>query len=160
MNGCYIRALSAEKFHQLALPYYTDMPQGIDLEALSRALQPRVETLGQIAEQIDFVKSLPDYSLELYNNKKMKTDTEVAKSVMPKIKEVLSNQTNWNNDALFEALKALAESLGVKNGQILYPARIALSGKETTPGGATELAVVLGKEESLKRIDIAMAKLG
>lgn len=160
MNGCYIRALSAEKFHQLALPYYADMPQGIDLEALSRALQPRVETLGQIAEQIDFIKSLPDYSLELYSNKKMKTDTEVAKSVMPKIKEVLSNQTNWNNEALFEALKALAESLGVKNGQILYPARIALSGKETTPGGATELAVVLGKEESLKRIDIAMAKLG
>lgn len=160
MNGCYIRALSAEKFHQLAQPYYTDMPDNIDLEALSRTLQPRVETLGQISEQIDFIKSMPDYSLELYSNKKMKTDSEVAKSVMPKIKEVLSSQNNWSNEALFEALKSLAESLGVKNGQVLYPARIALSGKETTPGGATELAVILGKTETINRIQNAIVKLG
>ena len=160
MNGCYIRAFSAEKFHQLAQPYYTDMPDNIDLEALSRTLQPRVETLGQISEQIDFIKSMPDYSLELYSNKKMKTDSEVAKSVMPKIKEVLSSQNNWSNEALFEALKSLAESLGVKNGQVLYPARIALSGKETTPGGATELAVILGKTETINRIQNAIVKLG
>ena len=89
----------------------------------------------------------------------MKTDANVAKEVMPAIKEILSTQQDWSNDALFESLKALAEKLGVKNGQVLYPARIALSGKETTPGGATELAVILGKEESLRRIDAALAKL-
>ena len=159
MNGCYIRALSPEKFHKLASPYYQGMPLGVDQEALSRALQPRVETLGQIAEQTDFIRQLPDYSLDLYTNKKMKTDANVAKEVMPAIKEVLSAQQDWSNDALFESLKALAEKLGVKNGQVLYPARIALSGKETTPGGATELAVILGKEESLRRIDAALAKL-
>ncbi len=159
MNGCYIRALSAEEFHKLALPYYDDIPANVNLEALSRTLQPRVETLAQITEQIDFIKSLPEYSLELYSNKKMKTDAEVAKNVLPKIKEILSSQADWNNEALFERLKALAEELGVKNGQILYPARIALSGKETTPGGATELAVILGKEESLNRLDIAIRKL-
>ena len=92
-------------------------------------------------------------------NKKMKTDALVAKANLPAVREVLSGQSEWNNEALFESLKALAEKLGVKNGQILYPARIALSGKETTPGGATEIAVILGKEETLKRLDNAIQKL-
>jgi glutamyl-tRNA synthetase len=90
----------------------------------------------------------------------MKTDVEVAKKVLPLIKEVLLNQEEWNNDALFTSLKALAEAHEMKNGQILYPARIAFSGLETTPGGATELAVVLGKDECLKRIDDAIKKIG
>ena len=89
----------------------------------------------------------------------MKTDIEVARKALPLIKEVLAAQTEWNNDVLFTALKALAEANGMKNGQILYPARIAFSGRETTPGGATELAVVLGKDECLRRIDTAIAKL-
>lgn len=159
MNGCYIRALSPEKFHELALPYYEDMPSYIDKTALSQTLQPRVETLGQIAEQIDFIKELPEYSLELYNHKKMKTDAEVAKSSLAEVYKVLETQQEWTNESLFETLKALAEKLGVKNGQILYPARIALSGKETTPGGATEIAVILGKAETLHRIDVALTKL-
>lgn len=160
MNGCYIRALSTEEFHKLALPYYAEIPSNVDLDALSRSLQPRVEILGQIAEQIDFIKKLPDYSIDLYCNKKMKTDVDVAKSVLPKIKDTLIMQNDWNNDALFECLKSLAEESGVKNGQVLYPARIALSGKETTPGGATELAVILGKEETIRRLDFAISKLG
>lgn len=159
MNGCYIRALTPEKFHQLAMPYYQDMSEEVNLEALSHTLQPRVETFGQIAEQTDFIRALPDYSLDLYVNKKMKTDVAVAKSVMPEIREVLAVQQDWSNDALFASLKALAEKLGVKNGQVLYPARIALSGKETTPGGATEIAVILGQKETLRRIDSAIAKL-
>ena len=122
-------------------------------------MQPRIETFGQIAEQVDFIKELPDYTPELFVNKKMKTDIEVARKALPLIKEVLAAQTEWNNDALFTALKALAEANGMKNGQILYPARIAFSGRETTPGGATELAVVLGKDECLRRIDKAMDRL-
>lgn len=159
MNGVYIRNLSSEEFYRLAEPYLADMPENVDKKALALVLQPRVETLGQIREQTDFIKELPDYAPELYVNKKMKTDIEVAKAVLPAIKEVLSKQTEWNNDALFAALKSLAEAKGLKNGQVLYPARIALSGKETTPGGATELAVVLGQEESLRRIDKAINKL-
>ena len=159
MNGVYIRNLSSEEFYRLAEPYLADLPSNVDKKALALVLQPRVETLGQIREQTDFIKELPDYAPELYVNKKMKTDIEVAKAVLPAIKEVLSKQTEWNNDALFAALKSLAEAKGLKNGQVLYPARIALSGKETTPGGATELAVVLGREESLRRIDKAINKL-
>ena len=160
MNGCYIRALPEDEFHQLVLPYYADMPNGINLQMLSKALQPRIETLGQIAEQIDFVKTLPDYDVELFCNKKMKTDPLVAKRVLPEILAVLEKQADWNNESLFEALKSLAEKLEVKNGQVLYPARIALSGKETTPGGATELAVILGRDETLRRINTAIEKLG
>lgn len=159
MNGVYIRNLSAEDFYKHVEPYLADMPAGVDKKALAAALQPRIETFGDVAGQVDFVKELPDYSTDLFVNKKMKTDVEVAKEVLPLIKEVLAKQSEWNNDALFTVLKALAEEKGLKNGQILYPARIAFSGKETTPGGATELAVVLGKEECLKRIDAAIAKL-
>jgi glutamyl-tRNA synthetase len=160
MNGVYIRNLSEEDFYKRALPYFNDLPEGTDTYALARALQPRIETLVQIADQIAFVKEVPDYSEELYINKKMKTDIEVAKKALPLIKEVLLAQTEWTNDALFASLKALAEANEMKNGQILYPARIAFSGLETTPGGATELAVVLGKDECLKRIDAAIKKLG
>lgn len=159
MNGVYIRNLSAEEFYRLAEPYLADMPANVDKRALAAALQPRIETFGQIAEQVDFIKELPDYTPELFINKKMKTDIEIARKALPLIKEVLAVQTEWNNDALFTALKALAEANGMKNGQILYPARIALSGRETTPGGATELAVVLGKDECLRRIDKAITKL-
>lgn len=159
MNGVYLRNLTAEEFYKKALPYMTELPGNVDKKALASALQPRVETLAQISEQIDFIKELPDYPMELYANKKMKTDIEVAKQVLPLIKETLSNQTAWDNDSLFAVLKSLAESNGLKNGQILYPARIALSGKETTPGGATELAVILGKDESVCRIEKAITKL-
>ncbi len=160
MNGMYIRALPAEKFHELALAYYADLPVFVNQTALSATLQPRVETLGDIPAQIDFIKAVPDYSPELYSNKKMKTDADVAKQNLPAIRNVLAEQNVWTNEALFDTLKALAEKLGVKNGQVLYPARIALSGKETTPGGATEIAVILGKEETLRRLDEAIAKLG
>ncbi len=159
MNGVYIRNLSAEDFYKQVEPYLADVPTAVDKQALASSLQPRIETFGQIAEQIDFIKALPDYSTELFVNKKMKTDVEIAKVALPLIKERLNAQTEWTNDALFASLKALAEEKGLKNGQILYPARIAFSGKETTPGGATELAVVLGKDECLKRIDTAIAKL-
>ena len=160
MNGVYIRNLSEEDFYAHAEKYFAELPVATDKKALAKALQPRIETFAQIAEQIAFVKELPDYSAELYVNKKMKTDVEVAKIALPLIKDVLTKQNEWTNGALFASLKALAEEKQMKNGQILYPARIAFSGLETTPGGATELAVVLGKDECLKRIDKAIEKLG
>lgn len=161
MNGCYIRTMDKKEFHRLALPYYEKaLTRPVNLEFLSEVLQPRIEVLGDIPAQIDFVENVLDYTTELYNNKKMKTDAEAAAKNLVEARKVLQNSVEWNNEALFAELKALAETLGVKNGQILYPLRIALSGKETTPGGATELAVILGKEEALKRIDTALAKLG
>lgn len=161
MNGCYIRALSSEAFHEMALPFYQQViARQINLKVLSEVLQPRIEVLGDIPTQIDFFENISDYELDLYTNKKMKTDADVAKKTLALSAEVLSQQTLWNNEALFEALKAMAEKETIKNGQVLFPVRVALSGRETTPGGATELAVILGKEETLKRIEAALKKLG
>ena len=114
--------------------------------------------MGEIPAQIDFIENTLSFSNDLYANKKMKTDAAVAQNSLAETRKVLAQAADWSNQGLFDALKALAEKLGVKNGQILYPLRIALSGKETTPGGATEIAVVLGKDETLRRIDEALAK--
>lgn len=161
MNGCYIRELSAEKFHELALPYYEKyLTRKLDLRLLSSVLQPRVETLNDIVVQTDFLEKMPDYDLALYTNKKMKTDAEVAKKTLTLVLPALKEVADWNNSGLFEQLKNLAAANGLKNGQVLYPLRIALSGKETTSGGATEIAAILGKDETLLRIENALKKLG
>ncbi|MBR5483049.1 MAG: glutamate--tRNA ligase [Alphaproteobacteria bacterium] len=161
MNGCYIRELSAEKFHELAMPYYEKhLTRKLNLELLSSVLQPRIETLKDIVSQTDFFENMPEYSLELYINKKMKTDEEVAKKTLALSIEVLKTVDDWKNEVLFEQLKNLAVANELKNGQVLYPLRIALSGKETTSGGATEIAAILGKEETLNRIEKALQKLG
>ena len=102
---------------------------------------------------------MPEYDLELYTNKKMKTDVDIAKKTLALSLPALESVSDWSNENLFEQLKNLAAANELKNGQILYPARIALSGKATTPGGATELAVVLGKAETLNRLHAAIAKL-
>lgn len=160
MNGCYIRALPFEEFHKLAMPFYEQtLSRKVDLVELSHVLQPRVETLNDVANQIGFIETLPDYSTELYINKKMKTDEEIAKNSLVETRKILAEVKDWNNENLFNVLKSLAETLGLKNGQILYPLRIAVSGLETTPGGATELSVVLGQAETLARIDEGIKKL-
>ncbi|MFQ8668250.1 MAG: glutamate--tRNA ligase [Alphaproteobacteria bacterium] len=160
MNGCYIRALPAEEFHKLAQPFYRQvLTRRVNEEELSKVLQSRIEVLNDIPAQIDFIEQVPEFPTELYSNKKMKSDAEIAKTSLAYAAEALEKQADWSNEALFETLKALAAEKGLKNGQILYPVRIALSGKETTPGGATELAVVLGKEETLNRIRTALSKL-
>ena len=162
MNGCYIRALSAEKFHELAMPYYQKyLTRAVNLQFLSTVLQPRLETLNDIASNIDFIETLPKYDLSLYQNQKMKTDEAVAKTCLTAALQVLKDvpENNWTNEHLFETLKALALEKGLKNGQVLYPVRIALSGKQTTPGGATELAVILGKNETINRLEYALTLL-
>lgn len=160
MNGCYIRNLSAEDFHKLALPYYKDLEnKNIDLFFLSKVLQPRIEVLNQITEQTDFLAKMPEYDVSLYENKKMKTNPEIAAKALQIVLPILENVTDWTNENLFNTLKETAVANEMKNGQILYPVRIALSGKETTPGGATELAHILGKDETLKRIKAAVSKL-
>ena len=123
-------------------------------------MQPRVETFADIAAQTDFLVKMPEYDLSLYENKKMKTDRAVAANALKLAAARLPEIAEWNNENLFESLKVLAAENGLKNGQILYPLRIALSGRETTAGGATEIAAVLGRQETLARIAAASAKLG
>ena len=160
MNSCYIRNLEVADFHKLAMPYYEKcLTRKANLEFLSSVLQKRVETLAEICPQIDFIEQMPEYDTTLYQNKKMKTDEQIAKTSLELAVDVLEKTYTWTNESLFETLKSLAENNGLKNGQVLYPIRIALSGKETTPGGATELAVILGKEETVNRIKQAIEKL-
>lgn len=156
MNGCYIRALPFEEFHKLANKEYdTFLTRKVNREALSRVLQPRIETLKDIAEVAGFIETLAPYGKELFVNKKMKTDETIAKSSIELAVPHLEALEEWTNESLFECLKNVAVVNGLKNGQVLYPVRIALTGLETTPGGASEIAEVLGKEETLRRLKIA-----
>ena len=159
MNGCYIRNLSAEEFDVMARPYYEHIKRPINAQALSAVLQPRIEVLNQIPAQIEFLQQVPAYDIALYENKKMKTTPEVAKHGLELALAALQGVNDWSNENLFNVLKETATTNELKNGQILYPVRIALSGLETTPGGATELAVILGKDETLARIKAALQKL-
>lgn len=153
MNGCYIRALPFEQFHKLACKEYdTFLTHEVNREELSKVLQPRIETLKDIPVVASFIEKLPEYSEELFINKKMKTDVEIARRSLALAVPALEALTDWTNESIFEALKNVAVANGLKNGQVLYPVRIALTGLETTPGGASEVAAVLGKNETLSRL--------
>ena len=160
MNGEYIRKLSVEAFTEAAMPYYRQaVKREIDYNMLSSLLHDRTEKFSDIPEQIDFIDAVPDYGNDLYVNKKMKTNEENSKQSLEAILPVLEGVDSWTHDAIHDALFALIEKLGVKNGVVLYPLRVALSGKKFTPGGGVELAELLGKEESIARIKAAIEKL-
>lgn len=162
MNGEYIRKASAEEFHRLVLPYLKALgfSETIDLQKVSRLIQPRTEVLGEIGENLGFLKALPDYDLTLFVHKKSKTTMENAYAHLIKAYGVLEGLAEWTQEALHQALFELVESLGVKNSLVLWPVRIAVSGQLVTPGGAIELLDLLGREESLRRIRIGMDRLG
>ena len=153
MNGCYIRALDFDSFHKLAeVEYNKFLTCEVNRIELSKVLQPRIETLNDIKEVACFIESMPEFSEELFVNKKMKTDVEIAKNSLKLVYPYLEKLDVWTNESLFECMKNVALDNGLKNGQVLYPVRIALTGLETTPGGASEIASILGKEETLKRL--------
>jgi len=161
MNGEYIRKLPLEEFHKLAVPYYKSSIQNenVDLYKISKILQVRTEVLTSIPEKVQFFNSLPEYDISLYIHKKMKTDLDISYTSLKAALEVLENLDNWNEQTLHDTLIGLANKLGIKNSQLLWPVRIAISGLEVTPGGAIEIADILGKEETIKRIKIGLEKL-
>jgi glutamyl/glutaminyl-tRNA synthetase len=144
----------------LALPYYEELDgTTVDLLKLSKLLQQRTEVLGEIPEKIDFLADFPEYDVAMYVNKKMKTNLPDSLENLKKVREVLAEVDTWEFETMHDSLFALVNTMGVKNGQILWPLRCAVSGKDVTPGGGVELAELMGKEESLRRIDIGIAKL-
>ncbi|MBQ7278338.1 MAG: glutamate--tRNA ligase [Clostridia bacterium] len=160
MNGEYIRKLSPEAFTAQAMPYYEKA--GIDTgraDILARILQPRVEVFTQIPDMVDFLAALPEYEVDLFTNKKSKTNPDVAREVLDMVIPVLANLPDWQEETVHAALMNLAAEKGLKNGTLLWPVRIALAGKAVTPGGAIEIALLLGKEESLKRLKAGREKL-
>ena len=154
LNGEYIRKLSPEAFYEKALPYLKEAikNENIDLTKVASLLHDRCEKLMDIPEQLDFIDALPEYTPELYCHKKMKTNEENSLTSLQAILPVLEGISDWSFDVLHEALFALIEKLEVKNGLILWPLRVAVSGKAFTPGGGLELAEILGKEETIARV--------
>ncbi len=160
MNAEYVRRLTPEQFTEHALPYYEKA--GVSAEhadLLARILQQRTEVFTQIPEMLDFIPKLPDYDAELFTNKKSKTNPEIAKHVLEIAIEALDALPAWEEQPIHDTLLGLAEKEGMKNGTMLWPVRIALAGKQVTPGGAIEIAILLGREESMRRLHIGLDKL-
>jgi len=160
-NATYLRALSAEDFYQGAEPYLrraVTKPE-IDIARIAPLIQPRCETWADIAPQVDFFDALPAYDTALYCHKKMKTDEKNSLEALRAVLPVLEGLAPWTPESIHDALIALAAQLALKNGQILWPVRTAVSGKAVTPGGAAELCHILGKEETLRRLRQGIAQL-
>ncbi|HOG01562.1 MAG: Glutamate--tRNA ligase [Firmicutes bacterium ADurb.Bin248] len=161
MNAEYIRRLAPEQYTKEALPWYERAGvAGMDLEVLRRILQPRTEVFGQLPEMVDFLVKLDEgYDIELFTNKKSKTDAEVSRAVLDMVLPALAALPDWTEAALHDALIGMAEANGMKNGTLLWPVRIALAGRAVTPGGAIEIAYLLGRDEALRRLALGRQKL-
>ena len=161
MNGEYIKAMDFDKFYERALPYLKEViSRELDLNKIAEMVKTRIEVFPDIKDLVDFFQEVPEYDSAMYVHKKMKTTEESSLTVLQEILPVLEKQDEYTNDALYETLVTFAKEKGYKNGYVLWPIRTALSGKQMTPAGATEILEVLGKEESVKRIQAAIEKLG
>ena len=157
MNGEYLKAMDFDKFYELAEPYIKKViTKDYDLKKVASLIKSRIEILPDIKDQIDFFEAVPEYDTAMYCHKKMKTNEETSLEVLKEILPRLEAWDDYSNDALFGLLKGFAEEKGYKNGYVMWPVRTAVSGKQNTPGGATEIMEVLGKAESVERIKNAI----
>ena len=153
MNGEYLKAMDFDRFYEMAEPYLKEaVKKDYDLKKIAAMVKTRIEIFPDIKEHVDFFDELPDYDVAMYTHKKMKTNAETSLAVLKDLLPRLEAQEDYSNDALYQTLSAYVEEKGYKNGYVMWPVRTAVSGKQMTPGGATELMEVLGKEESLARI--------
>ena len=144
----------------MAEPYLKkSITKDYDLRKIAAMVKTRIEIFPDIAEHIDFFEAVPEYDSSMYAHKKMKTTPETSLEVLKELLPVLEKQEDYSNDALYGTLCQYVKDKGCKNGYVMWPVRTAISGKQMTPGGATELMEVLGKEESLARIRGAITKL-
>ena len=160
MNGEYMKKMDDEKFYEMALPYLKEViTRDLDFHKIAAMVKTRIEVFPDIKDQVDFFEKVPEYETSMYVHKKMKTNEETSLQVLSEVQPLLEAQEDFSNDALFEMLSAYAKEHGYKVGYVMWPIRTALSGKQMTPAGATEILEVLGKEESLVRIQAAIEKL-
>ena len=160
MNGEYLKAMDPEKFYGMAEPYLkAALRKDLDFRKIAEMVRTRIEVFPDIADMVDFFESLPDYDPSLFTHKKMKTNAESSLAVLKDLLPILEAQEDFSNEALFAVIKAYIQDKGFKNGYVLWPVRIAVSGRQTTPAGATEIMEILGKEESIARIREAVRKL-
>lgn len=161
MNGVYLRNMDIDSYYELVRPYLEKAVKAdYDLKEIAKLIQPRTDVLTQIEESVDFFDTLHNYDLEMYRHKKMKSTPETALTALKAVKTALENMDDWSSEeAVHDTLMALPKELGMKNGQVLWPVRTALTGKQFTPGGAIEIAWILGKDESLRRIQNGIERL-
>ena len=160
-NAEYMRKLSPEAFFEAAKPWMAQVldPERFDLRRLAELLQARTEVLNRIPGMIGFLAEMPEFDNDLYTHKKMKTTPEIAKQALTAVRPVLEGVKDWTEQGLHDAVMAFIPETGLKNGQVLWPLRIAISGLASTPGGAFEIAYLLGREETLRRLDSSLEKL-
>lgn len=160
MNGEYLKAMDFDAFYEMAEPYIKEViTKAYDLKKIAAMVKTRIETFLDIKDHIDFFESVPEYDITMYAHKKMKTSPESSLEVLREVLPTLEALEDYSNDAIYEALSGFVSEKGYKNGYVLWPVRTAVSGKQMTPGGATEIMEVIGKEESLSRIRGAIDKL-
>ena len=160
-NAIYLRAMTPEAFADAARPYIRQAVQreDISVDDIAALLQARCEKLTDIPEKVDFFQALPEYDAELFTNKKSKTNPEVSKRMLEAAIPMLRQLPDWTQDAIHDGLVDLAAKLEVKNATLMWPVRIAAAGKAVTPGGAVEICRILGREETLKRLELGLEKL-
>ncbi len=160
MNGEYIKAMDFDKFYEMALPHLKKViTKDYDLKKIAAMVKTRIEVFPEIEDMVDFFEAVPEYDTAIYAHKKMKTSASSSLEVLKELLPILEEQEDYSNDGLYTRLLKYVEEKGCKNGYVLWPIRIAVSGKQMTPCGATELMEVIGKEETLKRVRAAIAKL-
>ena len=160
MNGEYMKEMDDDKFYRMALPYLKEViTRDLDFHKIAAMVKTRIEVFPDIKDHVDFFEKVPEYETSMYVHKKMKTNEETSLQVLKEVQPLLEAQEDFSNDALFAMLSAYAKEHGYKVGYVMWPIRTALSGKQMTPAGATEILEVLGKEESLVRIQAAIDKL-
>ena len=160
MNSEYLKAMDFDRFYEMAEPYIKEViTKDMDLKKIASLVKTRIEIFPDIREHIDFFEELPEYDTSMYCHKKMKTNEETSLEVLRETLPLLESQEDYSNDALYNTLKSYVDEKGVKIGYVMWPLRTAVSAKQSTPGGATEIMEVLGKEESLARIRKGIEKL-
>ena len=160
MNGEYIKAMDFDSYFEMAEPYIRKViTRDYDIRKIAEMVKTRIEIFPDIENLIDFFEELPEYDTAMYTHKKMKTTEESSLEVLTEILPVLEAQQDYSNDALYQTLCDFVAEKGCKNGYVLWPVRTAVSGKQMTPAGATEIMEIIGKEESLKRIRTGIALL-
>ena len=160
MNSEYLKAMDFDRFYEMAEPYIKEViTKDMDLKKIAALVKTRIEIFPDIRDHIDFFEELPEYDTSMYCHKKMKTNEETSLEVLRETLPLLERQEDYSNDALYNTLKSYVDEKGVKIGYVMWPLRTAVSGKQSTPGGATEIMEVLGKEESLARIRKGIEKL-
>ena len=160
VNGMWLRNMDLDSYEKLVTPYIDQVVKGnFNRRQIAAILQQRAQTLAEIPEMLTFFANFPSYSNDLFINKKMKTDPEIALKSLQAAYEALKNQEDWSEEALHKTLLELPAKLEMKNGQVLFPLRLAITGMQFTPGGAIEISSILGKEETLRRLELSIKQL-